>query len=549
MAEQTTPPMGPATAPVTLKTYVNRGRDKTPWLAIPIPQEHTDILSALMAKGWREFNGRATKIIRSLEDINRAEAELQQTLEEYQQQTGTAIGIDLQGIEGIRQEIQAGGDISSVPEGSQASQELMDWVQKIRNELAAAPIGDRAAMIASHIENAIESLASSMDEASKNKMILDFKAFQKKMSALQYNYSPLNTLLIFWQTGGRITIVKGEKQWIDFGRTLRDGEKGVVISAPVMKKSNLTPRSVPYILQYVQDYNSRFPQETDLQSKQIYQKFTDYIKDAVGKFKNNFWYILKVIKRERFATTHDLERYLSSIQQSGQGDSIDALSGYKDVLVYDIEQTDKMTDEEWDAVKNKKSSEPLDIMHLPKEIWQSKYNTPEEHVDLITQAAVNFATELGINIDFEADLGNIGGVSSMGDIAINLESKGQRQLGTTIHELAHEILHGLLERTDLTRKEMEIDAESVLYVVMKYFGFDPYFAPNYLAIKGASPEEIIARKESISKASENIISGIIKYIEADSSQTTASVNWYTRSKITSFVKRAMFNIPGLIIRK
>jgi len=153
------------------------------------------------------------------------------------------------------------------------------------------------------------------------------------------------------------------------------------------------------------------------------------------------------------------------------------LVGFKVVYVFDVTQTE---------------GAPLP----PAPDWKS----PEKNNEL-SQRLIQFAESRGISIEIKDLSGDLQGISRGGSITIDTNAGTK----TLIHEIAHELMH---QKTDNFQKNRlkELEAESVAYVVCKHFGLKELNSPNYIALHGATPEEILAHMESIRNIAKNIIS-------------------------------------------
>jgi len=157
-------------------------------------------------------------------------------------------------------------------------------------------------------------------------------------------------------------------------------------------------------------------------------------------------------------------------------DSEKILRGFKVVYVYDISQTD---------------GEPLP--EPPN--WKS----PEKNKEL-EEKLIQFANQRGIQVHFLKLGGETQGVSKGGEIEID-PSAGTK---TLIHEIAHELMHRDENRI-IDSSLRELEAESVSYVVSKYFGLNITSSPNYCALQGVDSEMIMGHLERIRKTSIEII--------------------------------------------
>lgn len=212
------------------------------------------------------------------------------------------------------------------------------------------------------------------------------------------------------------------------------------------------------------------------------------------------------------------------------GEKNQFLIGFTTVNVFDISHTKPL---EGDALAKwqGKNQGKTPFEPASKDWWMSKQNADSEKTLPLRNAAMEFAAEKGIEVNLSEETGHAGGWSTGGEIAISHESAGERQFSIIIHEIAHELLHqsaraerkrGGVPETELGNKlDLEVDAESVAYIVMKHFGFDASHAPNYLALSGASGLNVQKRRSNISKAVKWIIEGITKNLAAPAEATMA----------------------------
>ena len=199
------------------------------------------------------------------------------------------------------------------------------------------------------------------------------------------------------------------------------------------------------------------------------------------------------------------------------GEEEKRVTGFIIVNVFDFADTkplDGTALAKWQA--NNPGKQPFEP--AKQEWWMSGENEDTKKTIMLRDAAVDFASEKGVNVTLSEDTGEAGGYSAGGEISINYKSKGARQLSTIVHEIAHELIHWAA-RKDAERKgevqglkhiDIETDAESVAYVVMKHFGFDAGHAPNYLALSGGTSADVRKRRDIIAKAAKWIIEGMLK---------------------------------------
>ncbi|MFC2053488.1 ArdC-like ssDNA-binding domain-containing protein [Chloroflexota bacterium] len=167
---------------------------------------------------------------------------------------------------------------------------------------------------------------------------------------------------------------------------------------------------------------------------------------------------------------------------NGHGDEKETLVGFKVVYIFDLCQTD---------------GEPLP--EPPN--WKSP-----EQCAFLTDRLIEFAKRKGITVDFKELAGDIQGVSRGGSIVVSLTAG----VKTLAHEIAHELMHQGNERSP-DKSIRELEAESVAYVVSKYFRMDGLASPNYVALHGADAKMIMLHLERIRITSVEIIN-TLEYI-------------------------------------
>jgi len=149
----------------------------------------------------------------------------------------------------------------------------------------------------------------------------------------------------------------------------------------------------------------------------------------------------------------------------------------------------------------------------PKE-WRKDPNEELEEITFLINSAWDWGKELGIDMDVEALKGDLGGYAAGQKIRINDKYDGINKFSTLVHELAHEILHwsleGKKERKTLTRRDLEVDAESTAFIVLSHYGFETQDTPRYIALWQGTGLDVRKRREAISKAVKAIIEGINK---------------------------------------
>lgn len=104
-----------------------------------------------------------------------------------------------------------------------------------------------------------------------------------------------------------------------------------------------------------------------------------------------------------------------------------------------------------------------------------------------------------------------------------------QKIKTAVHEVAHSILHDKIDGLDqeATKREMEVSAESVAFVVCNYLGLDTSdYSFGYVGGWSAGKElkELQAKMEIIRKAADTIISGLETDILKVTIQKTATID-------------------------
>jgi hypothetical protein len=155
------------------------------------------------------------------------------------------------------------------------------------------------------------------------------------------------------------------------------------------------------------------------------------------------------------------------------------IKGFKVVYVFDVSSTE---------------GDPLP--EPPN--WKS----PEQNLILFNKLVI-FAESRRISVTIKNLGGETQGVSKGRAIEID-PSAGTK---TLIHEIAHEMMHRGADRP-MDGIIRELEAESVAYVVGRYFGLDDLASPNYVALHGVTSDLIMKHLDRISHTSATIIQAI-----------------------------------------
>jgi hypothetical protein len=143
-------------------------------------------------------------------------------------------------------------------------------------------------------------------------------------------------------------------------------------------------------------------------------------------------------------------------------------------------------------------------------------NTPSETADVLFEAVVEVAKDMGINVTQSDAKGGEKGYSAGDHINISSDVTGAGRLSTMIHEIAHELMHWkkssiyFIDNGEGRQKSelQELQAESVSYVVLKHYGIPVSHHATYLALWKANKDRIQNNLEIISKVSQFIITKI-----------------------------------------
>jgi len=166
------------------------------------------------------------------------------------------------------------------------------------------------------------------------------------------------------------------------------------------------------------------------------------------------------------------------------------LLGFRTVYVFDVSQT---------------QGKPLP----PVPDWKS----PEKNEEL-SKILIKFAKSKGIEVSIEELPGECQGVSvSQGGTIVLSPEAGTK---TLIHELGHELLHQNIARWSIESITMELEAESVAFVVAKHFGFNDLNSPNYIALHKSEAKDILGCMERITRTAQEII----EYVDKEANNGT-----------------------------
>jgi hypothetical protein len=132
----------------------------------------------------------------------------------------------------------------------------------------------------------------------------------------------------------------------------------------------------------------------------------------------------------------------------------------------------------------------------------------------------SFIEAQGIALEFKESIAPAMGVSYGGRIAILPGQEPAEEFSTTVHELAHEMLHKAERRTATTKTVRETEAEAVAFVVCQTIGLDAGRASaDYIHLYHGNAALLAESLEVIQKTSALILSAIeTEQIEAEQSE-------------------------------
>jgi antirestriction protein ArdC len=156
--------------------------------------------------------------------------------------------------------------------------------------------------------------------------------------------------------------------------------------------------------------------------------------------------------------------------------------------------------------------------NAPEEVSWFTETEPTERTKELMGYLKQVAEALGINVTNDAANGGEKGYSAGNHINMTSAVEGAGEVSTLVHELAHELMHwkksSLYFQGDEVRADravMELQAESVAYVVMKHFGLPVEHQPTYIALWKGNKDKILANLKVISNVAKFIIDEVDKF--------------------------------------
>ena len=137
---------------------------------------------------------------------------------------------------------------------------------------------------------------------------------------------------------------------------------------------------------------------------------------------------------------------------------------------------------------------------------------PNGHTERIKNLIADRGIELAYLSDSEAaaELGGAGGASCDGRIIIRNDLTLADEFSVLVHELAHEMLHRIEDRSALSKTVRETEAEAVAFVVSEAIGLNTdTAATDYIQLYAGDKETLAGSLDRIQKTTTVIISAIM----------------------------------------
>jgi hypothetical protein len=493
--------------PTLLKPWRKRGKGPILgyYFGISDVDPLSDVGKALEQVGY-QYNAKFKTYSKKVDENNYSQ--IREELSEVQERTNAQFGEE--GLEQINQVF----NIDQIIEQTGADQATEVQVEAI---LESDQLDDTKKKLITDkfIREKIEELSNLTDEAAKTELVQKFLAMSKDF----HNYSFINMLLMLIQNPNVSDCVAGKGQWENpngkFKRKVKDGERPMEIFAPVQNSIYLG--AAKDMVKKLTGMKDKFPFE--ITNKQSYddlmklvklnlyqQQYLGFIIAIGNKSLDN---IIARMQQDIDKPAHQFYKSIYFGIKQGK---------WKGVQVYDINQTESTGPDSYEKPETPD--------------WLAQ-NVSDEQAEALVKAALDFSKKIkwkkgdewqkGVSIDLEKELGERGGWSRGAQIAVNKMSIGWRQFATMIHEIAHSLLHFGSDSFQMTRQQMEIEAEAVSYIVLNFFDYNaPEFCGNYLALHKATKQDVLQRYASVDSAARKIVSGI------QAAMAKKAGNWYNK---------------------
>lgn len=170
---------------------------------------------------------------------------------------------------------------------------------------------------------------------------------------------------------------------------------------------------------------------------------------------------------------------------AGDGEQVGApaVFGFRTVFIFDVSQTD--------------GAELPEFSELAGEPGEYQ----EKLVDLITSQ--------GIAFDYVEQLGGANGASYSGRIEVVGSLPPAQKFSTSVHELAHELLHRGDRRVSITKTVRETEAEAVAYAVCRWAGLEcSTRAADYIQLYAGDEKQLMQSLELIRDVAAKVITAL-----------------------------------------
>jgi len=138
-----------------------------------------------------------------------------------------------------------------------------------------------------------------------------------------------------------------------------------------------------------------------------------------------------------------------------------------------------------------------------------KIEVKDTRKDLL-EPLINYTSTRGIKVEFRRLRDCLKGYSEGGKVVINSKLNDTEKVAVLGHEVAHEVLHYDCDDRKLTEEIVELEAETVSFLVSDYFNIDNP-SERYLALYKKS-YDLRESFKRINRVSRNIINGIMELI-------------------------------------
>jgi hypothetical protein len=175
------------------------------------------------------------------------------------------------------------------------------------------------------------------------------------------------------------------------------------------------------------------------------------------------------------------------VEDEVTGEVVEKLVGFRPATVFDAGQLENVADKPF----------PTPFRPLPDDA-HALYRTVRDRI-----------VEAGIAIEERRLPHGTEGVSRGGLILVNSALDSRRRLFVLLHELAHELGHRGPERTEVSREQLELEAESVAFVVASALGLESPHSADYLLNWHGTAEQLKASLGQIQKLAKQVLAIVL----------------------------------------